>query len=97
MKSEEMMLPFDLGALHTVKRMFASRCFVMYPNLFIQDTTDTDIGDSAVQLSEAAKPHNVYRWRTVDYERPSANPASGSSSRPSRQVSRGLGSAVAEA
>jgi GR25 family glycosyltransferase involved in LPS biosynthesis len=96
MKSEEMMLPFDVGALHTVKRMFATRCFVMYPNLFIQDTTDTDIGDSAVQLSEAAKPDNVYRWRTADYERPLANSASRSSSRPSRRASAHLTNAGAQ-
>jgi GR25 family glycosyltransferase involved in LPS biosynthesis len=96
MKSEEMMLPFDVGALHTVKRMFATRCFVMYPNLFIQDTTDTDIGDSAVQLSEAAKPDNVYRWRTADYEGPLAHSASRSSLRPSRRASAQLANAGAQ-
>jgi hypothetical protein len=96
MKSEEMMLPFDVGALHTVKRMFATRCFVMYPNLFIQDTTDTDIGDSAVQLSEAAKPDNVYRWRTADYEGPFANSASRPSLRPSRRASAQLANAGAQ-
>ena len=94
MKSEEMMLPFDVGALHTVKRMFASRCFVMYPNLFIQDTSDTDIGDSAVQLSEATKADNVYRWRKADYERPSTHAASGSRS---STVQPDLVSVVAEA
>jgi GR25 family glycosyltransferase involved in LPS biosynthesis len=96
MKSEEMMLPFDVGALHTVKRMFATRCFVMYPNLFIQDTTDTDIGDSAVQLSEAAKPDNVYRWRTADYEGPLANSASRGSLLPSRRGSAQLANAGAQ-
>jgi GR25 family glycosyltransferase involved in LPS biosynthesis len=94
MKSEEMMLPFDVGALHTVKRMFASRCFVMYPNLFIQDTSDTDIGDSAVQLSEGTKADNVYRWRKADYERPSTHAASGSRS---STVQPDLVSVVAEA
>ena len=95
MKSEEMMLPFDVGALHSVKRIFASRCFVMYPNLFIQDTTDTDIGDSVVQLSEAARPDNVYRWRTRDYERPLTDPASRSGARPSPAASSDVANVAA--
>jgi hypothetical protein len=60
-------LPFDVGAQHTVKREFAERCFVSYPNLFIQDTTETDIGDSSVQLAEGRKEKNKYRWVLSDY------------------------------
>ncbi|MGK7870628.1 glycosyltransferase family 25 protein [Falsiroseomonas sp. E2-1-a20] len=65
--AQRMDLPFDIGALHTVKRTFWDKCFVFYPNLFIQDVSDTDIGESGVQLSEGGKIGNKYRWDLMKY------------------------------
>jgi GR25 family glycosyltransferase involved in LPS biosynthesis len=60
-------LPFDLGALHTVKRRYADRCFTMMPNLAIQDAADSDIGMSTIFFQQARKTTNVYRWHLPDY------------------------------
>jgi GR25 family glycosyltransferase involved in LPS biosynthesis len=60
-------LPFDVGALHTVKRRFDDRCFTMMPNLAIQDAADSDIGMSTMFFEEARKTENVYRWHLPDY------------------------------
>ena len=62
-------LPFDVGALHSVKRRFADRCFTMMPNLAIQDATDSDIGMSTMFFEQARKIDNVYRWHLPDYGR----------------------------
>ena len=60
-------LPFDIGALHTVKRRFDDRCFTMVPNLAIQDAADSDIGMSTLFFREARKCDNIYRWHLPDY------------------------------
>jgi GR25 family glycosyltransferase involved in LPS biosynthesis len=60
-------LPFDIGPLHAVKRCFAQSCFTMFPNLAIQDATDSEIGLSRLFFSEARKTKNLYRWNLPDY------------------------------
>jgi GR25 family glycosyltransferase involved in LPS biosynthesis len=60
-------LPFDVGPLHYLKRFYSTKAFIAYPNLFIQDVTDTDIGDSAVQQKEGTKKLNVYKWDLGSY------------------------------
>jgi GR25 family glycosyltransferase involved in LPS biosynthesis len=60
-------LPFDIGALHTIKRRHASHCFTMFPNLAIQDATDTDIGMSTMFFREARQTDNIYRWYLPEY------------------------------
>ena len=60
-------LPFDVGALHTVKHRFADRCFTTMPNLAIQDAADSDISMSTMFFEEARKTANVYRWHLPDY------------------------------
>jgi hypothetical protein len=60
-------LPFDVGALHTVKRRFSDQCFTVFPNLAIQDATDSEIGMSALFFREARKVDNIYRWHLLDY------------------------------
>ena len=60
-------LPFDIGALHTIKRRHASHCFTMFPNLAIQDAADSDIGSSTMFFREARKIDNIYRWHLPDY------------------------------
>lgn len=61
-------LPFDVGALHYLKRYYSTKSFTAFPNLFIQDVADTDIGDSTVQLTEGTKKNNVYKWVLSNYE-----------------------------
>jgi hypothetical protein len=70
MAAMRMDLPFDTGALHSVKRKHADRCFVFFPNLFIQNVDDSDIGDSNVQLREGGQADNKYRWILEDYTTP---------------------------
>jgi GR25 family glycosyltransferase involved in LPS biosynthesis len=60
-------LPFDIGPLHIVKRRYAEACLTMFPNLAIQDATDSEIGLSRLFFSEARKLNNVYRWALPDY------------------------------
>ena len=60
-------LPFDIGALHTIKRRYASQCFTMFPNLAIQDAADSDIGTSTIFFREARQVDNIYRWHLPDY------------------------------
>jgi GR25 family glycosyltransferase involved in LPS biosynthesis len=60
-------LPFDIGALHTLKRRFSDQCFTMFPNLAIQDATDSEIGMSTLFFREARKVDNIYRWHLPDY------------------------------
>jgi GR25 family glycosyltransferase involved in LPS biosynthesis len=60
-------LPFDIGALHTVKSRFAERCFTMFPNLVIQDAIDSDIGMSSRFFRDARRLDNIYRWHLPDY------------------------------
>lgn len=64
---EEPDLPVDVGALHRLRRRRDRRCFVAWPNLMIQDTSDSEIGDSQVQGQEGRRRDNVYRWRLEDY------------------------------
>jgi GR25 family glycosyltransferase involved in LPS biosynthesis len=60
-------LPFDIGPLQEVKRMYRERCFTAYPNLVIQDAKDTEIGMSKIFFQEAQKDDNIYRWKWGDY------------------------------
>jgi GR25 family glycosyltransferase involved in LPS biosynthesis len=60
-------LPFDIGALHAVKRRYRDRNFTCFPNLVIQDATDTEIGMSTIFFREARREGNIYRWRISDY------------------------------
>ncbi len=67
-------LAYDIGALHTVKKAFSESCFTFYPNLVIQDTSESDINTSDVQVDEGSKPSNVYRWQLADYMMRPAGP-----------------------
>jgi GR25 family glycosyltransferase involved in LPS biosynthesis len=60
-------LPVDLGALHEVKRRFAAQSFTMFPNLAIQDASDSDIGTSTIFFREGRRVDNIYRWHLTDY------------------------------
>lgn len=60
-------LPFDIGPLQEVKRIFRDKCFTAYPNLVIQDAQDSEIGMSRVFFQESRKAENLYRWTWGDY------------------------------
>lgn len=55
-------LPFDVGPLQEVKRLFRDDCYTAYPNLVIQDPGDSEIGMSTLFADEARKADNIYRW-----------------------------------
>ena len=61
-RSHDPDLPFDIGPMTEVKRIYQNRCFTVYPNLAIQDAKDSEIGMSQIFASEAKKTNNVYRW-----------------------------------
>lgn len=61
-RSETPDLPFDIGPLTEVKRLYRDRCFTVYPNIAIQDARDSEIGMSRMFAREAKKARNVYRW-----------------------------------
>jgi hypothetical protein len=66
-RSKAFDLPFDIGALQEVKRLFRSQSYTAYPNLAIQDAQDSEIGMSAIFEQEARKKVNKYRWNWEDY------------------------------
>lgn len=61
-------LPYDEGALHKAKHDFKEYSFTFYPNLIIQDTSESDINSSDVQENEGKKKENIYRWNLADYD-----------------------------
>lgn len=60
-------LPFDVGPLQEVKRLFRDKCFTAYPNLVIQDAKDSEIGMSKIFFDESKKSENIYRWKWDEY------------------------------
>ncbi|MEO0760792.1 MAG: glycosyltransferase family 25 protein [Pseudomonadota bacterium] len=81
-------LPFDIGAMNTVKRAFRDQCFTCFPNLVIQDPSDTEIGMSRLFFSEMRKKVNLYRWILKDYGPEGLRPV-GSTKRPSGDQAQG--------
>ena len=82
-RCERQDLPFDIGALHSIKRQFAERCFTMFPNLAIQDASDSEIGMSTLFFREARKSDNIYRWQLTDYGLPAIEAAEQARAAPS--------------
>ncbi len=66
-RSDQPDLPFDIGPLTEVRRMYRERCFTAYPNIAIQDPRDSEIGMSQIMETEAQKKRNRYRWNWSDY------------------------------
>jgi hypothetical protein len=50
-----------------IKRRFKDRAFTCFPNIVIQDGTDSEIGSSAIFFREARKVPNLYRWEIDKY------------------------------
>ena len=66
---KRMQLPFDTGALSAATKSFRDRCFVIYPNIAIQDLSDSDINSSGFQNAATRDgAFHTYRWRREDYE-----------------------------
>lgn len=61
------LLPYDEGALHYVRRTWPEDCYTVFPNLVIQDVSESDIESSKTQDSEGVKEDNIYRWKLSDY------------------------------
>jgi len=59
---ERLDLPYDEGPLFLPKAAYPGRCFTSYPNLVIQDVTDSDISDSTAQQKEKEGIYSTYRW-----------------------------------
>jgi hypothetical protein len=60
-------LPYDEGPLHTLKHLFPEDCYTLFPNLVIQDTSESDIGSSGTQAVEGLRRDNIFRWVLPDY------------------------------
>lgn len=60
-------MPYDEGPVHKPKYLFPRRCFTFYPNLLIQDVTESDISNEAGQKQALGKNNNVFRWNWDDY------------------------------
>lgn len=65
---EKFILPLDIGALHYLKSRLFGRSFVLYPNVFIQDTSESDIADTSNQSIIGKQKDNVYRWNFDSYK-----------------------------
>jgi len=68
-RAKRMELPYDIGPLSAVTRLFPDQNFVAYPNLAIQGVTESDIGTSDFQRneSEVAQIYKTYRWDPRNY------------------------------
>lgn len=60
-------LPYDIGALSSLKRDARDRCFTVFPNIVVQGPMGSDISTSQYQTEETRNPDNRYRWRLEDY------------------------------
>lgn len=65
---EKLTLPFDIGPLHYLKSQLFGRSFVIYPNLLIQETSESDIADTKNQSIIGQTKDNVYRWDLDKYK-----------------------------
>lgn len=61
-------LPYDEGPLHKPKALFPERCLTSYPNLIIQDVTESDISEKTEQLKRGEKIYAQYHWVKSDYK-----------------------------
>jgi hypothetical protein len=54
-------MPLDIGPLSFLQRKYAQDCFVAYPNIVIQESSESDINTSS-HLSEGNRKDNLFRW-----------------------------------
>jgi GR25 family glycosyltransferase involved in LPS biosynthesis len=60
-------LPYDEGPLHIPKAWYSNKCLTFYPNLLIQDVTESDISDKTKQKKAMSQKDNVFRWDLEKY------------------------------
>lgn len=66
------LLPFDSGPLRTLYNKFPYECFIFYPNLVIQDMTDSDIQnfteDDNLNYQKKKKLISHWGWKLDEYQ-----------------------------
>ncbi len=66
--SEKLDLPIDEGAVYHIQHVYAKQCYVFYPNLVIQDVSESDINSSAIAPEDIKKKNNLFRWDYHNYD-----------------------------
>jgi hypothetical protein len=61
-------LPYDEGPLHKPKALYPEKCLTFYPNLMIQDVSESDISEETGQKRAMSKKDNSYRWQLENYQ-----------------------------
>ncbi|MDZ7833005.1 MAG: glycosyltransferase [Desulfobacterales bacterium] len=61
-------LPYDEGPLHKPKAIYPEKCLTCYPNLLIQDVSESDISDKTGQKKVMSEEKNVYKWKMYNYD-----------------------------
>lgn len=67
-------LPVDEGAIFHVQNVYSPDCFIFYPNIAIQDMTESDISSSAMNAGESEKWMKLFRWNPAHYDYPCNDP-----------------------
>jgi GR25 family glycosyltransferase involved in LPS biosynthesis len=60
-------LPYDEGPLHKPKALYPDKCLTFFPNLIIQDVSESEISDKTNQKNVMSKRDNIYRWDVAQY------------------------------
>jgi GR25 family glycosyltransferase involved in LPS biosynthesis len=60
-------MPIDEGAVTHIQSNYKNDCYINFPNLMIQDTSDSEINSSDSQLDEGTLTNNTYRWNLNNY------------------------------
>jgi GR25 family glycosyltransferase involved in LPS biosynthesis len=55
-------LPIDEGAVFHVQNVYANQCFIFFPNLAIQDLSESDISSSAMKQEDSDRWIRMFRW-----------------------------------
>jgi GR25 family glycosyltransferase involved in LPS biosynthesis len=66
--AEKLDLPIDEGAIYHVQQVYSKQCYVFYPNLVIQDISESDINSSAIRPEDIKKTNNLFRWDYNNYK-----------------------------
>ncbi len=67
-RSQRLDLPYDVGPLSAAVQTFSDQSFVVYPNIAIQDVTESDIRSSGFQENaDRERVLATYRWNMPDY------------------------------
>jgi hypothetical protein len=66
--AQKLDLPIDEGAVFHVQNVYADQCFIFYPNLAIQDLSESDISSSAMKKEDAERWIRLFRWDRALYD-----------------------------